>query len=92
MFSGGGYFTIVSQQGHILAYPPNPTKAEALATYADVPELQEYWQEFRAHSSNFFQTQQNYLVWQKVRRTNWFMVAVVPRALVFQPVLLITVL
>src|SRR4028118_2270972 len=91
VFSGGGYFTIVSQQGHILAYPPNPSKAEALATYADVPELQEYWQEFRAHSNNFFQTQQNYLVWQKVRRTNWFMVAVVPRALVFQPVLFITV-
>src|SRR4028118_753271 len=91
VFSGGGYFTIVSQQGHILAYPPNPSKAEALTTYADVPELQEYWQEFRAHSNNFFQTQQNYLVWQKVRRTNWFMVAVVPRALVFQPVLFITV-
>jgi PAS domain S-box-containing protein len=91
VFSGGGYFTIISQQGHILAYPPNPSKAEALATYADVPELQEYWQEFRAHSKNFFQTQQNYLVWQKVRRTNWFMVAVVPRALVFQPVLFITV-
>ena len=91
VFSGGGYFTIVSQQGHILAYPPNPSKAEALATYADVPELQEYWQEFRIHSNNFFQTQQNYLVWQKVRRTNWFMVAVVPRALVFQPVLFITV-
>jgi len=91
VFSGGGYFTIISQQGHILAYPPNPSKAEALATYADVPELQEYWQEFRAHSNNFFQTQQNYLVWQKVRRTNWFMVAVVPRALVFQPVLFITV-
>jgi PAS domain S-box-containing protein len=91
VFSGGGYFTIISQQGHILAYPPNPSKAEALATYADVPELQEYWQEFRTHSNNFFQTQQNYLVWQKVRRTNWFMVAVVPRALVFQPVLFITV-
>jgi PAS domain S-box-containing protein len=91
VFSGGGYFTIISQQGHILAYPPNPSKAEALATYADVPELQEYWQEFRVHSNNFFQTQQNYLVWQKVRRTNWFMVAVVPRALVFQPVLFITV-
>ncbi|MEG4209410.1 SpoIIE family protein phosphatase [Microcoleus sp. S13_B4] len=91
VFSGGGYFTIISQQGHILAYPPNPSKAEALATYADVPELQEYWQEFKAHSNNFFQTQQNYLVWQKVRRANWFMVAVVPRALVFQPVFFITV-
>ncbi|RUT07811.1 hypothetical protein DSM106972_020710 [Dulcicalothrix desertica PCC 7102] len=43
--SGNGYFTILSKKGNILAYPPNSQKAKQLATYKDIPELKDIWQQ-----------------------------------------------
>ncbi|MEB3336301.1 MAG: adenylate/guanylate cyclase domain-containing protein, partial [Leptolyngbyaceae bacterium] len=88
---GGGHFMVISPQGRILAYPPDPSRAEALDTCAVVPAVKEFWQQFKAHGHNFFQIQQNYWVSQKVQGTDWLMVAVVPRTLLLQPVLIITV-
>lgn len=38
------YFAVISAKGSMLTYPPDPKKAESLATYKNVPELQNIWQ------------------------------------------------
>jgi len=95
VFSGGGYYAIVSQEGRILAYPPDPQKAESLATFKDIPEAQEFWRVVNTQSLNqnqrLLQINQNYWGYQKIQGTNWIMLAVVPRNLIFQPVLIVTV-
>lgn len=100
VFSGGGYYAIVSQEGHILAYPPDPQKAESLATFTDIPEAQEFWRLFHTQpnlqtqsynqNQRLFQINQNYWGYQKIQGTNWIMLAIVPRNLIFQPVLIVT--
>lgn len=85
-----GYFVILSKQGNLLAYPPNPQKAEALATYRDIPDLKEVWQQIGDRPSGLIQSGQNYWAFQRIEGTNWLMLAVVPTSVVTIPVLKIT--
>ncbi len=87
---GGGYFSIISQQGNLLAYPPEEDKAKALATYKDIPSLKDIWNEINQQDEGFLQTEGKYLAYKRVEGTNWLMLAVVPQSLVLRPVLAIT--
>ncbi|WP_086767602.1 hybrid sensor histidine kinase/response regulator [Nostoc sp. 106C] len=88
---GGGYFVILSEHGNLLAYPPEPEKAKSLATYKDIPELRNIWQKIEADDDGFIQDRGKYWVFQKVKGTNWLMLAVVPQSVVLAPVLSIAV-
>ncbi|MBD2163795.1 response regulator [Calothrix membranacea FACHB-236] len=88
---GGGYFVILSEKGNLLAYPPDPIKAKALATYKDIPELKNVWQKIINDNDGFLQSHGKYWVFQKIQGTNWFLLAVVPQSVVLVPVLSIAV-
>jgi signal transduction histidine kinase/CheY-like chemotaxis protein len=88
---GGGYFAIISQKGNLLAYPPAPEKAKALATYKDIPYLKDIWEKIGQSTDGFLQTEGKYWAYQRVEGTNWVMLAVVPQSVVLVPVLAITV-
>ncbi|MBD2518922.1 response regulator [Nostoc sp. FACHB-973] len=88
---GEGYFVIVSEKGNLLAYPPDAKKAKSLATYKDIPELRDVWQQIETDDDGFIQTQGKYWVFQRVKSTNWLMLAVVPQSVVLVPVLSIAV-
>ncbi|BAY29640.1 integral membrane sensor hybrid histidine kinase [Nostoc carneum NIES-2107] len=88
---GGGYFVILSEQGNLLAYPPEPQKAKSLATYKDIPELRDVWQQIETDNDGFVQAKGKYWVFQRVHGTNWLMLAVVPQSVVLAPVLSIAV-
>ncbi|MBD2196206.1 MULTISPECIES: hybrid sensor histidine kinase/response regulator [Calothrix] len=88
---GGGYFVILSEQGNLLAYPPEPEKAKSLATYKDIPELREVWEKIATNNDGFVQAKGKYWVFQRVHGTNWLMLAVVPQSVVLVPVLSIAV-
>ncbi|WP_196514213.1 hybrid sensor histidine kinase/response regulator [Nostoc sp. WHI] len=88
---GGGYFAIVSQKGNLLAYPPEPEKAKSLATYKQIPELRDVWQQIEADDDGFIQAKGKYWVFQRVKGTNWLMLAIVPQSVVLVPVLSIAV-
>ncbi|GAB4231491.1 MAG: hypothetical protein Kow0049_13880 [Stanieria sp.] len=85
-----GYFTILSQEGNLLAYPPNPQKAKELATYKDIPELKAVWQKIGTSESGIFPLEGKYWAYQHIEGTNWLMLAAVPQSVVLLPVLAIT--
>jgi signal transduction histidine kinase/CheY-like chemotaxis protein len=88
---GNSYFAILSQEGHLLAYPPQPEKALALATYKDIPNLKNVWQHINQDSAGIVVLEGTYWAYQRVEGTNWLMIAAVPQSVVLIPVLSISV-
>ncbi|MBF2066648.1 MAG: response regulator [Calothrix sp. C42_A2020_038] len=88
---GGGYFTILSKKGNILAYPPNPQKAKELATYKDIPELKTIWQQVDNKEAGMLQSGGMYWAYRRIKGTDWLMLASVPSSVVLTPVLSITI-
>jgi signal transduction histidine kinase/FixJ family two-component response regulator len=86
-----GYFTILSEKGNLLAYPPNPKKAKDLATYKDISELKNVWEKIGKNKSGILQLEGKYWAYEHIEGTNWLMLAAVPRSVVLIPVLSITV-
>jgi two-component system, NtrC family, sensor kinase len=86
----GGTFAILSSKGNLLAYPENPDRARALATYQDIPALKSLWPRLQAHPEGFFQADGYYWAFEKIRGTDWIMLAKVPTSVVTLPVLLDT--
>jgi signal transduction histidine kinase/CheY-like chemotaxis protein len=87
---GKGYFTIISEKGNLLAYPPDPQKAKDLATYKDIPELKDVWEKIGTKKSGILPLQGTYWAYQHIEGTNWLMLAAVPKSVVLLPVLSIT--
>ncbi|HAG84628.1 MAG TPA: serine/threonine protein phosphatase [Cyanobacteria bacterium UBA12227] len=85
--SGAGYFIILSEQGKLLAYPPDPKKAQERQSYQDVPTLKLLWQKMPKNEAGIIQLEGNFWAYQRVPNTNWLMIAAVPRAVVLTPVL-----
>ncbi|MEA5471079.1 hybrid sensor histidine kinase/response regulator [Spirulina sp. 06S082] len=88
--SGGGYFAILTEQGNLLAYPPNLEKAKQLATYKDFPELQTVWEKIGDTESGLIHTSGSFWAYQRIEGTNWLMLASVPQWVIIKPVLTIT--
>ena len=85
-----GYYAIISKQGNLLAYPPNPEKAKELATYKDIPELQTIWQQIGQEESGLIRAEGQFWAYQRIQGPNWLMLAVVPQWVVIAPALTIT--
>nr|WP_290225943.1 ATP-binding protein [Trichocoleus desertorum] len=87
----GGNFAILSAQGNLLAYPPNPNQAKIRASYQNVPELRQVWPQLQRGQAGLVQFQGTWWAYQRIPQTNWLMLAAVPQALVLGPVLQITI-
>lgn len=87
---GGGYFAILSDQGNLLAYPPEPQKAVALTTYKTVPGLETVWQQVGNQDSGLIRVGGTYWAYERMQGTRWLMLASVPQSVVLTPALTIT--
>jgi signal transduction histidine kinase/CheY-like chemotaxis protein len=87
----GGYFTILSEKGNVLTYPPEPDKAKKLATYENIPELKKIWQEIKTTQSGMIVSDGKYWAYEQVEGTDWMMLAAVPQSVVLRPVLMVTI-
>ncbi len=91
-----GYFAILSEKGNLLAYPPDPSKARDLHTYKDVPQLKNIWEEIdkditsQPTSRGIILAEGQYWAYERVKGSNWIMLAVVPQGVVILPVTAIT--
>lgn len=86
-----GYFALISKQGKLLSYPPNPTKALARDSYQTLPELKVIWSSLQQGQSGLIQKGGKFWAYQHLPSTNWLMVAAVPEWVILAPVLTITV-
>ncbi len=85
-----GYFTLISEQGKLLSYPPNPALANARESYQTVPELKAIWSKLQQNQSGLLRTHGKFWAYQRLPSTNWLVMAVVPESVVLAPVLTIT--
>jgi signal transduction histidine kinase/FixJ family two-component response regulator len=97
---GDGYFSILSEKGNLLVYPPDEKKAKALATYKDIPHLKELWEtihrdpQSQSNASTklrgIIRLGDKYWAYEQVQGSNWIMLAAVPKSVVIGPVMMIT--
>lgn len=89
---GSGYFTVISEQGNLLAYPPDPQRATNLATVNDMDELKEVWERIDKNDTKSGVISLGGSIWayRRIEGTNWLMLAVVPQSVVLLPALSIT--
>ncbi|MBW4515638.1 MAG: sensor histidine kinase [Timaviella obliquedivisa GSE-PSE-MK23-08B] len=86
VLSQGGYFAILSQEGKLLSYPPNRAKTQE-QDYKAVPELEEVWQAAQSESQGLINSHGNLWAYQRVKGTDWLMIAVVPKRIILRPAL-----
>jgi methyl-accepting chemotaxis protein len=85
-----GYYSILTAQGNLAAYSPDPKKVIDQKSYKDVPELKAIWTKLQKGDRGLVRTGGNFWVYQRVPVNNWILVAAVPEAVITTPVLLIT--
>lgn len=94
VFQKAGYFALVTPEGNLLAYPPDPNKAEKLANIKQVPQLQQVWQQVQQglsqENKGLIADGTSYLAYERIPSTNWIMLASVPRQAVTGPAILVT--
>ncbi|UIE35973.1 ATP-binding protein [Leptodesmis sichuanensis] len=91
-----GYFLLVSAQGNLIAYPPNPQQALNLTPFPKLDNYQGLWNtiqtQLQAGAENGVvqwrdsQGKSEYWAYQKIPNNNWVLMAVVPKAIVLGPV------
>jgi methyl-accepting chemotaxis protein len=90
VIDGQGKFAILSDQGTVLAYPLQPELAKNLATYADIPSLKAAWPQIGQNQSGLVLVEGDFWAYERIEGTNWLMLAKVPKSVVNNKVLLIT--
>ncbi len=88
-FADQGYFAILSSEGNLIAFPPDPAQAESLQSYQQNPDLNRIWERIEAQESIFIDNG-SYWSTQQLPETGWTVIASVPQDVVLRPVLLIT--
>jgi len=86
VLSQGGYFVMLSQEGKLLSYPPDPAKTEE-QDYQVVPNLKVLWQAAQNQHSGLMDFQGHLWAYQRVKGTDWLMIAVVPKRAILRPAL-----
>jgi signal transduction histidine kinase/DNA-binding NarL/FixJ family response regulator len=84
-----GYFMVISKEGHLVSYPPDPTKVRE--SYTSIPELKNIWPNLQNQDSGLLQAGSNYWAYERIPSTQWLVLAVVPQSVVLTPVLAISV-
>jgi signal transduction histidine kinase/CheY-like chemotaxis protein len=82
-----GYFALLSKQGNLLSYSPDPEKAKARASYQDIPELKAIWQQIQAQPTGLVEIEGKFWAYERIPSTSWIMLAAVPQDVVLMPVL-----
>jgi signal transduction histidine kinase/DNA-binding NarL/FixJ family response regulator len=93
---GDSYFAVLSEKGNLLVYPPDSSKAIALATYKDVPHLNKIWEKITQQrqtgtlTKGIIRSEDKYWAYEQVEGSKWIMLAAVPQSVVIGPVMMIT--
>lgn len=91
VFDRAGYYVLVTPEGKLLAYPPDPQKAIALQEAIAIPELKAVWSQVQPNLSQnrpgiiSSGDTSSYWAYQKIPSTNWTILAKVPHSSVSGP-------
>jgi methyl-accepting chemotaxis protein len=89
-FENSGNFVLLSQQGNLLAYPPDPSKAVKMVNAKEVKGLQGVWAQIKAQISQKpmgilnVEGSGNYVAYQRLHN-GWILLAQVPATTITSP-------
>jgi methyl-accepting chemotaxis protein len=92
VLDNAGYFALLSEQGKLISYPPDPQKAAKIESYVKVPALQRNWDRIKTQKSGVIRDGGNYWFYQRVPSNNWLLLAVLPESVITGPILGVTLL
>ncbi len=81
-----GVFALLSDKGNLLAYPAEPEKSHALASYEDFPGLTTLWPQMQDQTAGLLEENHTFWAYRRIPETGWLMIAAVPQAVVLGPV------
>jgi signal transduction histidine kinase/CheY-like chemotaxis protein len=84
-----GYFVVLSEQGNLVSYPPDPTKVRQ--SYKTIPAIASIWSRLQHQQSGLIESDGKYWAYQRIPSNGWLMLAAVPESVILAPVLAITV-
>jgi len=93
LYDDGGYYALIAQEGELLSYSPDPTKAAKLENVSSIPALKSAWDWIRqeldkGNTIGYFEFDSTYWVYQKVPSNQWVMLQAIPYGTVIRPALL----
>ncbi len=96
-YQDAGYYVLLTGEGNILAYPPDPKKATGSESTKVIPELSKIWPDIQRDlpkaPTGILQSDNtsSYWAYQRVPRTGWIMLAKVPYGAVTGPAIQIVI-
>jgi methyl-accepting chemotaxis protein PixJ len=90
VIDNNGYFTLISEEGRLISYSPDPKKAVDRVSYDTIPELKAVWLQIGDKKEGLIQKNGKYWTFRRLPSTNWLMLAAVPESIVQMPILGIT--
>ncbi len=92
VYQGVGHFSIISPEGLIISYPPDPQKAIEIASYKKVPELAAVWEQVKQGKEGSLRSDNNLIYYRRLNSANWIFLATVPEVAITRPVLTTTLI
>jgi methyl-accepting chemotaxis protein PixJ len=90
VIDNNGYFTLISEEGRLISYSPDPKKAVDRVSYDTIPELKAIWSQIGNKKEGLIEANGKYWIFRRLPSTNWLMLAAVPYSVVQMPILRIT--
>jgi methyl-accepting chemotaxis protein len=90
VLQNAGYYSILTAQGNLAAYSPDPKKVVDKKSYKDIPEFASIWSKIQKGDRGLVRSGGNFWVYQRIPVNNWILLAAVPERVITAPVLLIT--
>jgi signal transduction histidine kinase len=92
-FNNNGYYALITKNGQLLSYSPDPRKAAQLANVSSIPSLKPVWEQILSRvnqgiEKSHFESDSIYWVYQTVPRTQWVMLEAIPYETIAKPALL----
>lgn len=88
---GVGYFSVISSQGTLIAYPPDPLLVKALSSYEVIPGISQVWNQIQNSDVGLVEGAGNFWAYRRVPSTQWLALAVVPQSAITTPIILVIV-
>jgi methyl-accepting chemotaxis protein len=85
-----GYYSILTAEGNLAAYSPNPQKVIDKITYQGIPDIAKVWSKLQRGDRGLIRSGGNFWVYQRIPVNNWILLAAVPEHVITAPVLMIT--
>ncbi|CAN1211031.1 methyl-accepting chemotaxis protein [Tumidithrix helvetica PCC 7403] len=90
VYQDRGYFALISEEGKMLAYPPDLQKAIERVDFKQIPEFAAIESQLKQGKEGSIRSGGNLIYYKRLPSTNWLFLAIIPESVIYTPVLITT--